>query len=36
MIFFNSLPKKQMHYPLRSIETPTNGKKRYFGSEIDV
>ena len=21
-------PKKQMHYPIRPIETPTNGKKR--------
>ena len=24
-----------MHYPTRSIETPTNGKKRYFGYEFD-
>ena len=24
-----------MHYPLRSIKTPTIGKKRYFGFELD-
>ena len=24
-----------MYYPMRSIETPTIGKKRYFGYEFD-
>jgi hypothetical protein len=28
-------PKKQMHYPIRSIETPTNVKKRYSDYEFD-
>jgi hypothetical protein len=28
-------PKKEMYYPLRSIETSTNGKKRYFSRKFD-
>jgi len=28
-------PKKEMYYPLRSIETSTNGKKRYFSQKFD-
>jgi hypothetical protein len=28
-------PKKEMYYPLRSIETSTNDKKRYFSQNFD-